>query len=50
MDPSPQLTGYAYETIPNKAIVTGKTKGRDVITVRPASLGHSAAGAVRARE
>ena len=23
------LTGYAYETVPNKAIVTGKTKGPD---------------------
>lgn len=24
--PHPILTGYAYETIPNKAIITGKTK------------------------
>jgi hypothetical protein len=39
------LTGYAYETIPNKAIVTGKTHGPDVATVQPASLGHLAAGA-----
>jgi hypothetical protein len=39
------LTGYAYETIPNKPIVTGKTKGPDAITVQPASLGHLAAGA-----
>lgn len=39
------LTGYAYETVPNKPIVTGKTKGRDVITVQPASLGHLARGA-----
>ena len=23
------LAGYAYETIPNKSIVTGKTKGLD---------------------
>jgi hypothetical protein len=23
------LTGYAYETIPNKPIITGKTKGPD---------------------
>jgi hypothetical protein len=23
------LTGYAYETIPNKAITTGKTKGTE---------------------
>jgi hypothetical protein len=39
------LTGYAYETIPNKPIITGKTKGRDVVTVRPATLWHLAAGA-----
>ncbi len=39
------LTGYAYETIPGKAILTGKTKGPDVIAVQPASLGHLAAGA-----
>lgn len=35
------LTGYAYETIPNKPIVTGKTKGSD----QPAGLGHLALGA-----
>jgi hypothetical protein len=39
------LTGYAYETIPGKAIITGRTQGPDVITVQPASLGHLAAGA-----
>lgn len=39
------LTGYAYETIPNKAIIAGKTKGPGVTTVYPASLGHLAAGA-----
>jgi len=39
------LTGYAYETVANKAILTGKTKGPDVVTVRPASLGHLARGA-----
>jgi hypothetical protein len=39
------LTGYAYETIPNKAIVTGKTKGPDVITLEPGSLGALATGA-----
>jgi hypothetical protein len=38
------LTGYAYETIPNKAIIAGKTKGPGVITVQPASLGHLARG------
>jgi hypothetical protein len=38
------LTGYAYETIPGKAIVTGETKGPDVITLEPGSLGVLAAG------
>ena len=38
------LTGYAYETIPNKAIIAGKTKGPDVITVQPGSLGRLAQG------
>ena len=37
------LTGYAYETVANKPIITGKTKGPDVITmqpdIRPGSLG-----------
>jgi hypothetical protein len=39
------LTGYAYETVPNKAIEAGKTKGPDVVAVEPASLGHLAQGA-----
>jgi hypothetical protein len=39
------LTGYAYETIPDKPIITGKTKGPDVITLEPATLGHLAQGA-----
>jgi hypothetical protein len=39
------LTGYAYETEPNKPIITGKTKGPDVITLDPATLGHLAGGA-----
>jgi hypothetical protein len=39
------LTGYAYETIPNKPIITGKTKGPDVLTLQPATLGHLATGA-----
>jgi len=39
------LTGYAYETVPNKAIVTGPTKGADVVTLAPAGLGHLARGA-----
>lgn len=38
------LTGYAYETIPNKSIITGKTKGPDAITL-PATLGQLARGA-----
>lgn len=38
------LTGYAYETISNKPIITGKTKGPDVITVGPATLGRLALG------
>jgi hypothetical protein len=28
-NPAAELTGYAYETIPNKPIITGKTKGPD---------------------
>jgi hypothetical protein len=39
------LTGYAYETIPNKSIIAGRTKGPDVITLQPGSLGHLARGA-----
>jgi len=39
------LTGYAYETIPNKPIIAGETKGPDVVAVQPASLGQLAAGA-----
>jgi len=39
------LTGYAYETIPNKPIIAGKTHGKDVITLDDASLGHLARGA-----
>ena len=32
------LTGYAYETIPNKPIITGKTKGLDEVSADTASL------------
>ena len=39
------LTGYAYETVPNKPIITGRTTGPDVITLDPATLGHLAQGA-----
>jgi hypothetical protein len=42
-----KVTGYAYETIPDKAIITGKTKGPDVITLDSGSLGALAAGASR---
>jgi hypothetical protein len=42
--PYPTLTGYAYETIPNKAIITGKTRGPDAITVQPGTLRHLAQG------
>jgi hypothetical protein len=35
------LTGYAYETVPNKPIIAGKIKGPDV---EPASLGRLAQG------
>ena len=38
------ITGYAYETIPNKPIVMGETKGPDVITLEPVSLGRLAQG------
>ena len=38
------LTGYAYETIPNKPIIAGKTKGPDVITLEPCGLGRLAQG------
>lgn len=38
------ITGYAYETVANKAIVVGKTKS-DKAVVEPASLGHLARGA-----
>lgn len=43
------LTGYAYETVPNKPILTGKTKGPDVVTLEPATLGHLAQGASQIR-
>jgi len=41
---SATLTGYAYETVPKKSIVAGKTKGSKVITVAPGSLGRLALG------
>ncbi len=45
--PKAEATGYAYETIPNKPIIAGKTKGPDVVTLDPGSLGALAAGASR---
>jgi len=50
------LTGYAYETVPNKPIITGKTKGPNVITLpdHPShahlARGASAIPAPRSRE
>lgn len=38
------LTGYAYETVPNKPIVAGKTEDDPDMMVEPATLGHLAAG------
>lgn len=43
------LTGYAYETVPNKPIITGKTTGPDVETMPPVSLGRLALGATARR-
>jgi hypothetical protein len=43
-DVSGTLTGYAYETIPDKAITAGQTTGSDVITVESSSLGRLALG------
>jgi hypothetical protein len=38
------LTGYAYETVPNKPIIAGQITGPDVITVQPETLGELARG------
>ena len=38
------LTGYAYETIPNKPIIAGQTKKPGVIAVQPSTLGELAIG------
>jgi hypothetical protein len=46
--PVATLTGYAFETIPNKPIITGLTSGADVSSTeqqQPATLGQLAAGA-----
>jgi hypothetical protein len=36
------LTGYAYETIPNKPIIAGKTKGPDDVSVQESNATHTA--------
>ena len=43
-DVSGTLTGYAYETVPDKAIVAGQITGPDVITLQPETLGGLALG------
>jgi hypothetical protein len=43
-DVSGTLTGYAYETVPNRPIVAGETRGADVIRFRPDTLGELARG------
>jgi hypothetical protein len=43
-DVSGTLTGYAYETVPNRPIIAGQTTGADVITVQPETLGELALG------
>jgi len=37
------VTGYAYETVPNKPIIAGETKGPDILA-EPATLGRLALG------
>ena len=43
-DVSGTLTGYAYETVPNKPIIAGQITGPDVIMVQPETLGELARG------
>jgi hypothetical protein len=43
-DVSGTLTGYAYETIPNKPIIAGQTKASDVTAAQPETLGSLARG------
>jgi hypothetical protein len=38
------LTGYAYETVPNRPIVAGETEGAEVVLVQPGTLGGLARG------
>jgi len=43
-DVSGTLTGYAYETVPNKPIIAGQITGPDMITMQPETLGGLARG------
>jgi len=43
------VSGYAYESVPGKAIVTGKIKGPDVVTVQPDTAPGSLARLARGR-
>jgi len=43
-DVSGTLTGYAYETVPDKPIIAGQITGPDVITVQSTTLGELALG------
>lgn len=43
-DVSGTLTGYAYETIPDKPIIAGQITGPDVVTVQSETLGGLALG------
>lgn len=43
-DVSGALTGYAYETIPDKPIIAGQINGDDVIAAQPKTLGDLALG------
>jgi hypothetical protein len=47
--PSALLTGYAYESIPNRPVIAGKTKGQDEVTLQPANLGQLARGYAAAK-
>jgi len=44
------ITGYAYETVANKPIVTGQRKGPDTITVQPTSTPATLGSLARGRK
>lgn len=44
------LTGYAYETVPHKPLITGKTKGSGDLVPESGTLGRLARGASAVRE